>query len=206
VNRRNLKIINFEHTLHPRLGLEINNSEFGVWKIVLLAMSCSINADNLIWEQTQNDMSKITLERERGEGRNKSSGEEQHKRTRRFVSRGSVLMNLLLVEEATKAGSIQPFPSLNRSLRSVECFFLITGHLEPARITTQLCVSCKLYKTLGRIRRRKNKATKQQEQQLKHKSPSLKSLNTFDHLTRFWNLERIEDFDCDFGVYSLLLY
>jgi hypothetical protein len=46
VNRRNLKIINFEHTLHPGLGLEINNSEFGVWKIVLLAMSCSINADN----------------------------------------------------------------------------------------------------------------------------------------------------------------
>ena len=27
VNRRNLKIINFEHTLHLRLGLEINNIE-----------------------------------------------------------------------------------------------------------------------------------------------------------------------------------
>jgi hypothetical protein len=47
VNRRNLKIINFEHTLHQGLGLEINNSEFEVRKIVLLAMSCSINADNL---------------------------------------------------------------------------------------------------------------------------------------------------------------
>jgi hypothetical protein len=46
VNRQNLKIINFEHALHPWLGLEINNSEFGVRKIVLLAMSCSINADN----------------------------------------------------------------------------------------------------------------------------------------------------------------
>jgi hypothetical protein len=46
VNRQNLKILNFEHTLHLGLGLEINNSEFGVWKIVLLAMSCSINADN----------------------------------------------------------------------------------------------------------------------------------------------------------------
>jgi hypothetical protein len=45
LNRRNLKIINFEHTLHPGLGMEINNSEFGVRKIVLLAMSCSINAD-----------------------------------------------------------------------------------------------------------------------------------------------------------------
>jgi hypothetical protein len=46
VNRRNLKIINFEHALHLGLGLEINNSEFGVCKIVLLAMSCSINANN----------------------------------------------------------------------------------------------------------------------------------------------------------------
>jgi hypothetical protein len=46
MNRQNLKIINFEHTLHPGLVLEINNSEFGVRKIVLLAMSCLINADN----------------------------------------------------------------------------------------------------------------------------------------------------------------
>jgi hypothetical protein len=46
VNRQNLKIINFEHALHPKLGIEINNSEFGVRKIVLLAMSCSISADN----------------------------------------------------------------------------------------------------------------------------------------------------------------
>jgi hypothetical protein len=37
VNRRNLKIINFEHALHLGLRLEINNSEFGVWKIVLHA-------------------------------------------------------------------------------------------------------------------------------------------------------------------------
>jgi hypothetical protein len=44
--RRNLKIINFEHTLHLGLGLEINNCEFGVRKKVLLAMSCSINVDN----------------------------------------------------------------------------------------------------------------------------------------------------------------
>jgi hypothetical protein len=46
VKRRNLKLINFEHTLHPGLGLEINNIEFRVRKIVLLAMSCLINADN----------------------------------------------------------------------------------------------------------------------------------------------------------------
>jgi hypothetical protein len=45
VNKQNLKIINFEHAVHLGLGLEINKREFGVWKIVL-AMSCSINADN----------------------------------------------------------------------------------------------------------------------------------------------------------------
>ena len=46
MNRPNLKFINFEHTLHSRLGLEINNIEFEEWEIVLLALSCSINADN----------------------------------------------------------------------------------------------------------------------------------------------------------------
>jgi hypothetical protein len=46
VNRRNLKTINFEHAIHLGLGLEINIGELGVRKIVLLAMSCSINMDN----------------------------------------------------------------------------------------------------------------------------------------------------------------
>jgi hypothetical protein len=45
VNRQNLKIINFEHALHLGLGLEINNCGFRVRKIVILAMSCSINVD-----------------------------------------------------------------------------------------------------------------------------------------------------------------
>jgi hypothetical protein len=43
VNRRNLKILNFEHELHPGLGLEISNNEIGVWKRVLLAINCLIN-------------------------------------------------------------------------------------------------------------------------------------------------------------------
>jgi hypothetical protein len=51
-------------------------------------------------------MSKRTLEREREERRNKSNGEDQHKWTRRFVSRGSVPKNLLPIEEAIKVGSI----------------------------------------------------------------------------------------------------
>jgi hypothetical protein len=53
------------------------------------------------------------------------------------------------------------------------------------------------------MRRRKQPSNKANK---RNKSPSLKSLNDFDHLTRFWNLERIECFDCVFGVYSLLLY
>jgi hypothetical protein len=46
VNRRELKIINFEHELHSGLELEISNNEIGVRKRVLLAMSCSINVDD----------------------------------------------------------------------------------------------------------------------------------------------------------------
>jgi hypothetical protein len=59
VNRRNLKFINFEHELQPGLGLEISNNKIGVRKRVLLAMSCSINADEL-WELTQKIVSKRT--------------------------------------------------------------------------------------------------------------------------------------------------
>jgi hypothetical protein len=79
VNRRNLKFLNFEHVLHPGLSLEINNGEFGVWKIVTLAMSCSINANNLGANSKQCEQENF---RERGEGRNKSNGEDQHKWTR----------------------------------------------------------------------------------------------------------------------------
>jgi hypothetical protein len=48
--------------------------------------------------------------RERGEGRNKSNGEDQHKWTQRFVSRDLVPKNLLPIEEATKVGSISTLP------------------------------------------------------------------------------------------------
>jgi hypothetical protein len=122
VNRQNLKIINFEHALHPGLGLEINNSEFGVWKIVLLTMSCSI-----IWITLRANSNQCEQEnfRDREEGRNKSNGKDQYKWTWRFVFRGSVPKNLLPVEEATKSSLFQPFLSLNRSLRPAKCFFSI---------------------------------------------------------------------------------
>ena len=53
--------------------------------------------------------------------------------------RGSVLSNLLPVEEATKAGSLSTLPSLKRSLGPSELSLL--NHLEhkvPARTTTRL--------------------------------------------------------------------
>jgi hypothetical protein len=52
---------------------------------------------------------------ERGEGGNKSNSEDQHKWTCQFISRGLVPINLLPVEEATKARSISTI-SLSQSI------------------------------------------------------------------------------------------
>jgi hypothetical protein len=69
---------------------------------------------------------------------NKSQANNEVRHTDLFY-RGSVLSNLLPVEEATKAGSLSTLPSLKRSLGPSELFF--TNHLGiklPARTTTQL--------------------------------------------------------------------
>jgi hypothetical protein len=52
--------MNFEHALHAEVRAR---NKFGVRKIVSLAMSCSINADN--FGSQLKSMSKRTLERER---------------------------------------------------------------------------------------------------------------------------------------------
>jgi hypothetical protein len=54
--------------------------------------------------------------------------------------RGSVLSNLLPVEEATKAGSLSTLPSLKRSLGPSELLFSNQSQEQnfPARATTQL--------------------------------------------------------------------
>jgi hypothetical protein len=63
VNRRNLKIINFEHALYLGLVLEIIRSAEDSFSCYELLNQCG-----LLWEQAQNDVSKRTLEREeRGE-------------------------------------------------------------------------------------------------------------------------------------------
>jgi hypothetical protein len=70
-------------------------------------------------------MSKITLEREeRGETDQKvkinTSGHDDLFLEVRFQRTYSPL------RRPHRSGQFQPFPSLNRSLRPVECFFLIT--------------------------------------------------------------------------------
>jgi hypothetical protein len=74
----------------------------------------------------------------RERAQNKSQANEQVRHGDLFY-RGSVLANLLPVEEATNAGSLSTLPSLKRSTDRVS--FLFLNHLEhkvPARATTQL--------------------------------------------------------------------
>jgi hypothetical protein len=73
-----------------------------VRKIVSLAKSCSIDAND-VWEQTQINISKETLEREK---RAYKSSEDQCKEHGDLFYRGSVPKNLVPIEEATEAGSI----------------------------------------------------------------------------------------------------
>jgi hypothetical protein len=103
-----------------RLALELNLR----WKIVSLATSCSNDADN-VWEQTQINIGKETLER--GKRTNKSNGNHISGHDDLFY-RGSVPNNLVPVEEATKAGSISTLPSLKRSVRPSEPSLYHTGH------------------------------------------------------------------------------
>jgi hypothetical protein len=97
MNRRNLKIINLEHELHPEVNVKTSDSEIGVQKDVLLATSFLIISDNF-WVLTQNDMQE-NLERE-GRRRIKSQSKINTK-THAIFWRGLVPKNLLSVEEAT---------------------------------------------------------------------------------------------------------
>jgi hypothetical protein len=78
------------------------------------------------------------IESERGR-ENKSQANKQVRHVDLFY-RGSVLSNLLPVEEATKAGSLSTLPSLKRSFRPSELLFSNQSREQnfPARATTQL--------------------------------------------------------------------
>ena len=79
--------------------------------------------------------------------------------------RGSVLANLLPVEEATKAGSLSTLPSLKRSLGPSELSLL--NHLEhkvPTRTTTRLVSLASITSEFDRNKEsRKKKAIQAQE-------------------------------------------
>jgi hypothetical protein len=65
-----------------------------------------------------------------------------------------------------RPGLFQPFPSLKRSLRPSELSsLLLTGHLDPARTTTQLVSLALLTKQLRVTKKRKESQPSKQEQQ-----------------------------------------
>ena len=106
---------------------------------------------------------KETSPRERSQ--NKSQANEQVRHADLFY-RGSVLANLLPVEEATKAGSLSTLPSLKRSLGPSELLF--SNHLGiklPARTTTQLVSlasitsECLITRTNAKKKRSKRKSS-----------------------------------------------
>jgi hypothetical protein len=74
-------------------------------------MSCTINADD-VWEQTQINVSKETLERGKRETNQMEINTNGHDD---LFYRGLVPKNLVLVEEATKVRSI-PTLSLSQTV------------------------------------------------------------------------------------------
>ena len=100
----------------------------------------------------------------RERAQNKSQANKQVRHGDLFY-RGSVLANLLPVEEATKAGSLSTLPSLKRSLGPSELSFL--NHLEhkvPARTTTRLVSLASITSEFDRNEEsRKKKAIQEQE-------------------------------------------
>jgi hypothetical protein len=77
---------------------------------------------------------------------NKSQANNEVRRADLFY-RGSVLSNLLPVEEATKAGSLSTLPSLKRSLGLSELLFLKSlGNQTSRKDHHTIGVSCLNYK------------------------------------------------------------
>jgi hypothetical protein len=88
--------------------------------------------------------------------------------------RGSVLSNLLPVEEATKAGSLSTLPSLKRSLGPSELSLL--NHLEhkvPAKTTTSLVSLASITSEFDRNERIKKEESNLSARARKNTSKSL---------------------------------
>jgi hypothetical protein len=145
----------------------------------LLLRVCSKNADD-VWEPTQNNTSKETLERE-----NKSN-ENQGEWTRWFV-----LLRFGSKEPSPQWGVhkdrvyFNPFPLSNGHLDRVSLFLNLTGHLDPTRTTTHLGVSCFDYKSLENKKGKIKGQFKRQEQQ-KNTIDPLTSPNTLELILGLW--------------------
>jgi hypothetical protein len=109
---------------------------------------------------------------------NKSQANKQVRHGYLFY-RGSVLANLLPVEEATKAGSLSTLPSLKRSLGPSELSLLnYLEHKVPTRTTTSLVSLASITSEFDcdeRIKKARFKEAKRQERQITHGSLSLSS-------------------------------
>jgi hypothetical protein len=96
--------------------------------------------------------------------------------------------------------SFNPFPLSNGHLDRVSFLLNQTGHLDPARTTTHLGVSCFDYKSLRNKNEEGRKQSKQQERKHKH---------TLSQVTRWlewiWNLERLWSFELCLGVNALAI-
>ena len=92
--------------------------------------------------------------------------------------RGLVPKNLIPVEVVTKTGSLSTISlSQNGHLNRVSFLLNQTGHLDPARTTTHLGVSCFDYKSLENKNEKGRKAIQEARAQKNTNTHSLKALN-----------------------------
>jgi hypothetical protein len=77
--------------------------------------------------------------------------------------RGSVLKNLVPVEVVTKTGSLSTLSLSNGHLDRVSLSLNQPGHLDPARTTKLLGVSCFDYKLLENKNEKERRQSKRQE-------------------------------------------
>jgi hypothetical protein len=78
-----------------------------------------------------------------------------------------------------------PFPLSNVHLDRVSLFLNLTGHIDPARITTHLGISCFDYKSLENKKGKRKGQTKRQEQHNNTSDP-LTSPNALELILGLW--------------------
>ena len=160
--------------------------------MVLLAWSCSINAD-VVWEQTQINMSKGTY------WARKTNQVKINKWTWWFV-----LPRFGSKEPSPRWGAHKgrvysnPFPLSNGHLDRVSLLPYSHGSLRPRKDHHTLGVSCLAYKALESKRKKIRKAIQEARAQKNTKSLSLSQATKW--LEWIWDLERFWSFELCLGV------